>query len=77
MGRTEDGPEDTSAYPGGVIPSGINGSYALYVHPDHKGNRPTPDQAARLAAVRQIAAERAAARVQAERVHVRTYGARS
>lgn len=67
MSRTEDGPEDTDAYPGGVTPSGINGSYALYVHPPRQFSRPTPAQAAELARVRQQAEASAAARAMADR----------
>lgn len=61
--HTEDGPEDTSAHPGGVEPSGWNGSQHLW-RPDegHKPVRCPAGIAARLAAVREALAAQAAAR---------------
>ena len=51
--HTEDGPEDTSAHPGGVEPSGWNGSQQLY-RPEvgHRPVKAPPEVAAALAATR-------------------------
>ncbi|WP_431257202.1 hypothetical protein ACQ86G_21455 [Roseateles chitinivorans] len=48
MGRhyTEDGPEDTGAYVGGVACSGHNGSLHPYRHPQRTPSLMTPEQRA-------------------------------
>ena len=61
----EDGPEDTNAYPGGVIPSGRNGSDCPYVHDIGPGNRAPVHIAEKLAELRLRCAVQGACRPRA------------
>lgn len=49
---SEDGPEDTGAYVGGVACSGHNGSLSLYQHPERDCCKPSAAHREVMAAVR-------------------------